>query len=224
MLRVEVPALNENNPADQDLSAYLDEKRRHNPEWNSLRDERGRQIRARLEGVFHCKCGYCEDNQGASVEHFWPQSVLYPDGSNSRWDYQNFILACAGCQSAKGSQLPMADGDASVWMLNPRSDDPFLFLSFAYETGAAAARGASDSLTNQRGELTIQRLGLSWRGEKYNLNEARRRKWLDIAYYIKQVAEQSPDLPAAQEAWHNLREHLRPTAAYLGIIRQFLLD
>jgi uncharacterized protein (TIGR02646 family) len=215
MLKTIVPALD-----DIDLVSFLDERRLTNPNWNSLTDRRGRQVKQKLEGAFHNKCAYCEDNQGATVDHFWPQSASYADGSNARWHYENFILSCTGCQSAKLAQLPKNDAD--VWMVNPRTDDPILYLYIDYQTGAIASSGP-DAAT--RGQLTIERLKLDERGEKFKMNDARRRKFLDVFHYIKMAVDfHAADLPKSQAAWELLCDHLTPANPYLAIIRQFLLD
>ncbi|MCX6077954.1 MAG: hypothetical protein NTW32_00300 [Chloroflexi bacterium] len=220
MLKVIVPVLNSEDRTDRKLATFLEKKREINKNWNSLRDKSGRQIKQKLEDAFHNKCAYCEDNQGATVDHFWPKSVPKPpNNSNVCWDYANFVLSCTGCQSAKLTQLPKNDDD--MWMVNPRSDDPMLYLYIDLKTGAIAPTGPESG----RGQLTIQRLKLDERGEKFNMNGARLIKYLDVFHYIKMVVDfHDADLPRSQEAWEHLCSHLSPANSYLAIIRQFLLD
>jgi len=219
MLKVIVTALKDDDRIERKLAAFLVKKGQANNNWNSLRDKSGRKIKQKLEGAFHNKCAYCEDNQGATVDHFWPQSATYPDGSNARWDYANFVLACTGCQSAKLAQHPKNNAD--VWMVNPRTDDPLLYLYIDTQTGAIASTGPDA----ERGQLTIEILKLDERGEKFKMNDARRRKFLDVFHYIKLAVElHETDLPRSQEAWERLCDHLTPANPYLAIIRQFLLD
>ena len=219
MLKVIVPNLDQNNIVDKKLITFLEGKRKKNQVWNSLKGKKGIRIKGKLEHAFHNKCAYCEDNQGVTVDHFWPQSQLKPDGSNARWDYDNFILACGGCQSAKLAQLPKDNFD--VLMVNPREDDPILYLYIDYQTGALAPIGPEA----ERGQLTIERLKLGERGEKYKMNDARRRKFMDVYHYMRDVVEfHSTNLPKSQDAWDRLRDHLTPANPYLAIIRQLFLD
>ncbi len=155
-----------------------------------------RQVRAGLAKM--CtgsqRCCWCEDSAATDIEHIWPKS-LYPERT-FRWE--NYLLACAGCNRHKGSQfavfagekvvdvsrrpgdpiLPPASG--AVVVVDPRVEDPleyfdleivdtFLFLS---------CEGLSQA-DEQRAEYTIDLLKLNrehlWvaRGEAYSAYRAR---------------------------------------------------
>jgi len=89
MLRVNCP------PLPNNLQAYLERQRDSDRPWNSLsRPRAAQQIKDRLRQAFHGKCGYCEQIEAQTVDHFWPQRTR-----EERWDWENFIFACNVCQS-----------------------------------------------------------------------------------------------------------------------------
>jgi hypothetical protein len=67
--------------------------------------------------------------------------------------------------------------------------------------------------------LTIDRLAFDRRPL---LTEERRRKLWDVLGYVVRVV-QPTSMTDAEEAWHQLVDHLQPDAPYLGMIRQLIL-
>ena len=69
MLPVECPSL----PVE--LAEYLAEQRRREAPWNSLyRPRKAAAIKQVLRTAFHEKCGYCEQIEAQTVDHFIPQA------------------------------------------------------------------------------------------------------------------------------------------------------
>jgi hypothetical protein len=170
-----------------------------------------RQIKDCLRQVFHDKCGYCEQIEAQTVDHFWPQRT-----AEARWDWENFILACDVCQSKKLDRPPV--DEQGCQMVNPRHDEPLRFLYFDFRTGIITPLPTSEEAT-ARGRLTIERLAFEHRPL---LREARRRKFLDVLGYMLGVVEPVSEA-RAEEAWRRLVDHLQPNAPYLGMIRQLVL-
>ena len=152
------------------LQAYLDEKCAHESPWNSLRRSKdASRIKELLSDAFHGKCGYCEQIEAHTVDHFWPQA-----DPAQRWIWQNFVLACSVCQSKKLDRLPVDDDGHQ--MVDPRLDEPLAFLYFEYDTGIVEPLPISEEGA-ARGRVTIERLALDHRPM---LSKARRRKFWRI--------------------------------------------
>ena len=140
------------------------------------------------------RCCWCEDSAATDIEHIRPKS-LYPERT-FRWE--NYLLACAGCNRHKGSSFAVLAGERVVdvsrgrgdpvippvkgaaVLVDPRVEDPleyfdleivdtFLFLS---------CEGLSRT-DEQRAEYTIDLLDLNRehlraaRGEAYGAYRAR---------------------------------------------------
>ena len=155
-----------------------------------------RRVRAGLAGM--CagaqRCCWCEDSAATDIEHVWPKS-LYPERT---FQWENYLLACAGCNRHKGSRFAVLAGERVVdvsrgprdpvippasgtaVLVDPRVEDPleyfdleivdtFLFLS---------CEGLSRA-DEQRAEYTIDLLKLNRehlrvaRGEAYGAYRAR---------------------------------------------------
>jgi len=206
MLRIDCP------PLPDELNAYLDERRVHNAPWNSLRGTRAaEQIKAHLVQAFHHKCGYCETIEAQTVDHFYPQR-----NPEKRWIWDNYILACAVCQSMKRDQPP--EDSRGNQMVNPRFDEPLAFLYFDYDTGLIVPLPTSE-WTKARGRITIERLQFD---SRQTLQEERRRKLWDVLGYMVRVVSPRSDADA-RDAWQQLVDHLQPERPYLGMIRQLIL-
>jgi uncharacterized protein (TIGR02646 family) len=80
------------------------------------------------------RCMYCGDAHGSDIDHFWPKAP-YPERM-FRWP--NMLLCCAECGRIKGTQFPLADGQAIL--IDPTVDDPWLFLDFDPQTGNIVPR------------------------------------------------------------------------------------
>ncbi len=203
MLKVECPPL----PAK--LQSYLERQRQRNAPWRSLNESRSaREIKAALREAFHDKCGYCEQIEAQTVDHFVPQST-----PEARWNWDNYILACDVCQSRKHDKPPF-DGQGRQ-MVNPRHDDPIRFRHFVFETGMVTPRPDTDE-TYARGRITIQLLDFD---RRTRLQDERRRRLLDVLGIALRIVEPA-SVEDAEAAWQQLVDHLRPTAPYLGMVRQ----
>jgi uncharacterized protein (TIGR02646 family) len=80
------------------------------------------------------RCMYCGDAHGSDIDHFWPKAP-YPERM-FRWP--NMLLCCAECGRIKGTQFPLADGQAIL--IDPTVDDPWRFLDFDPQTGNIVPR------------------------------------------------------------------------------------
>lgn len=206
MLKVECPLL------PDALQSYLEQQRQRNAPWRSLGESRlAREIKTTLRNAFHDKCGYCEQIEAQTVDHFVPQST-----PEARWSWDNYILACDVCQSRKHDKPPYDDQGRQ--MVNPRHDDPIKFLHFVFETGLVTPRPDSAE-TYGRGRITIQLLDFD---RRTRLQDERRRRLLDIlGFALRVVQPVSPE--DAEDAWRQLIDHLSATAPYLGMVRQMFL-
>jgi len=206
MLKVNCPSLPRN------LQVYLARQRERNAPWRSLNDSRSaRAIKETLRNAFHDKCGYCEQIEAQTVDHFVPQST-----PEMRWGWDNYVLACDVCQSNKHDRPPF--DDQGLQMVNPRHDDPIRFLYFVLETGLVTPRPESAE-TIARARITIQLLGFEKRTRLQD--ERRRRLWDILGFALRIVQPISAD--DAEDAWRQLLDHLSPNAPYLGMVRQLFL-
>ena len=64
------------------------------------------------------RCCWCEDSAATDIEHIWPKS-LYPERT-FRWE--NYLLACGGCNSHKGSRFAVFAGERVVDVSRGRGD------------------------------------------------------------------------------------------------------
>jgi uncharacterized protein (TIGR02646 family) len=77
------------------------------------------------------RCMYCEDSQGAAIEHFWPRAG-YPERA---FDWLNYLIACSGCNSNhKRDQFPL-DATGQPLLVNPAEEDPLDHLRLSPSTG-----------------------------------------------------------------------------------------
>jgi uncharacterized protein (TIGR02646 family) len=199
-------------PLPDTLQSFLEQKRKRNAPWRSLNESRpARAIKAALREAFHDKCGYCEQIEAQTVDHFVPQST-----PESRWSWDNYVLACDVCQSRKHDKPPFDDQGRQ--MVNPRHDDPIRFLHFVFDTGMVTPRPDSDE-TFGRGRITIRLLDFD---RRTRLQDERRRRLLDILGFALRVV-QPISAGDAEDAWRQLGDHLSATAPYLGMVRQLFL-
>lgn len=106
--------------------------------WNRSRKTKtmGKVFEAlsQMTGI-RCRCMYCEDSRGTTIEHFRPKSK-YPERS---FVWPNLLLLCQGCQSHKGDRFVLdANGDALL--IDPTIEDPWDFLFFDSRTGIVVGR------------------------------------------------------------------------------------
>lgn len=136
------------------------------------------EVRARLAEM--CtgaqRCCWCEDSAGTDIEHIRPKS-LYPERT-FRWE--NYLLACAGCNRTKGSQFAVLAGDSVVdvsrgpgapisrpargaaVLVDPRVEDPLAYLDLEIvDTFLFLAREGLSRTDEQRAKYTIGLLDLN---------------------------------------------------------------
>ena len=101
------------------------------------------------------RCMYCEDSRGTDVEHFWPQAP-YPERV---FEWLNLLLACSGCQRAKGDRFPL-DDECRPLLIDPTAEDPWDYLYFAPQTGFLTPRfEAATGGECSKGRHTLDLLG-----------------------------------------------------------------
>ena len=122
----------------------------------------------------HRKCCYCEvhipdSGPGKQVEHFRPKSQF----KELTYDWNNLLLACADCNSAKLDRFPLSSGGAPL-LLNPSDptldpEDHIEFLVSVEQTTTLGNRTSSELLLgiarsrahSPRGEESIRTIRLS---------------------------------------------------------------
>ena len=122
------------------------------------------------------RCCWCEDSAGTDIEHIRPKS-LYPE-QTFRWE--NYLLACAGCNRTKGSRFAVLAGGGVVdvsrgprdpiirpargvaVLVDPRVEDPLEYLDLEIEdTFLFLAREGLSPTDEQRANYTIRLLDLN---------------------------------------------------------------
>jgi uncharacterized protein (TIGR02646 family) len=106
--------------------------------WKSKPNDVFSDVRATLQKMASARerCMYCEDNEGADIEHFWPKST-YPDKAFS---WTNYLLACPHCNSNyKRALFPMTNGVPDL--IDPTTDEPSHHLRLLPHDGRYSAIG-----------------------------------------------------------------------------------
>lgn len=186
--------------------------------WDSRSDLCAfRRVRARLADM--CagarRCCWCEDSAGTDIEHIRPKS-LYPERT-FRWE--NYLLACAGCNRKKGARFAVLAGERVVdvsrkrgspvvppqpgaaVLVDPRVDDPLEYFDLEIvDTFLFLSREGLSRTDEQRAEYTIDLLDLNRenlrvaRGEAYGAHRAR------LVEYLKEREHGAPAEALAQLA------------------------
>lgn len=144
------------------------------------------------------RCHYCEDSEGADIDHFRPKSI-YP---NLAFQWENFVWSCAKCNRAKGNRFGLIDigenGVVSIRMakhaqltyppegdpalIHPREENgmDFLMLDFnlTFNLGAISVASAVQRL---RAEETTDTLKLN----RPALVEARKSAYSNFFHRLK---------------------------------------
>ncbi len=147
--------------------------------YNHRKDRVFGVVRCTLEGM--CmgvqRCGYCEDSVGDEIEHIWPKS-LYPERT---FVWENYLLACGGCNRAKGNDFSVLDGGGGLVnvarrpgaavsepaagtpaLIDPRREDPLGFLALEIkETFLFLPREGLRGADERRAGYTIELLKLN---------------------------------------------------------------
>lgn len=123
------------------------------------------------------RCGYCEDSVGNEIEHIRPKN-LYPERT---FVWENYLLACGGCNRAKGDSFSVLDGGGDLVnvarrrgapirrpapgtpaLIDPRREDPLAFLALEIEdTFLFLPREDLRGADKTRAEYTIDLLKLN---------------------------------------------------------------
>ena len=122
------------------------------------------------------RCGYCEDSVGDEIEHIRPKN-LYPKRT---FVWENYLLACGGCNRAKGDNFSVLDGGGDLVnvarrgapicrpvpgtpaLIDPRREDPLAFLALEIEdTFLFLPRDDLRGADETRAEYTIDLLKLN---------------------------------------------------------------
>lgn len=149
------------------VAKYLDDKQREVDEaseeerqalakskWtNSRRTATMKKVEKTLTGMsgLRERCMFCQDSRGTDIEHFWPKAV-YPERT-FRWP--NLLLACTGCNRAKGDRFPRAE-DGTPLLIDPTAEDPWDHLVFDRLTSSITARWFATGEESPRGVETLK--------------------------------------------------------------------
>lgn len=165
------------------------------------------------------RCGYCEDSVGDEIEHIRPKS-LYPERT---FAWENYLLACGGCNRAKGGNFSVLDGGGLVnvarrpgapvlepaagtpALIDPRREDPLKFLALEIEdTFQFLPHEDLGGADEKRAAHTIKLLKLNRDG----LSRARRQA---CGHYRARLAEYRHDRDAGASAaqLEMMREDIR---------------
>ena len=187
MLRLDDPSLDRATSdvlaayqAEVDTSGNYEERVRAAAQLWPLRVARPdfRKVRTDLAGM--CagaqRCCWCEDSAATDIEHIWPKS-LYPERT-FRWE--NYLLACAGCNRHKGSRFAVLAGEHVVdvsrgprdpvvppirgvaVLVDPRVEDPLeYFVLEIVDTFVFLPREDLSRADEQRADYTIDLLDLN---------------------------------------------------------------
>ena len=119
-----------------------------------------KRARTALDDWSHGKCAYCETlinaRRSQQVEHFKPKS-LFP---SLAYDWNNYFLACNGCNGAKLNKWPRSGG-----YVRPDQGKSEALFSFEADGGMGARQADSDA------ERTVNDFGL----DRSGLQRARQR-------------------------------------------------
>ncbi|MFM7199802.1 MAG: HNH endonuclease [Myxococcota bacterium] len=110
-------------------------------------------------------CMYCECNEGAQIDHFWPKATF--PAKVFEWD--NLFLACDICNRGKSKTFPLQDG--RPMLLNPVDSDPHPELPYDLPEGRY-----DDEQATPRGTITLKTFALN----RDFLIQARKKEWKDV--------------------------------------------
>jgi len=130
-------------------------------EWKSARQTQSlKSVLATLQRMMsdRQRCMYCLDSHGTDIEHFWPKEP-FPD---RMFVWPNLLLCCAECGRFKGDTFPLLHGQPLL--IDPTTEDPWLYLDFDPPTGNIVARFQPDrDAYSEKGTKTVEILHLDRR-------------------------------------------------------------
>ena len=154
------------------------------------------------------RCAYCEDSYGDEVEHIFPKN-FYP---NRVFDFSNYLPACGPCNSPKGdkfsvfhnglvvelkrSQKPVEPPSEESLLINPKTENPNVFLSLdVWGTFYFKPRFGLDQTNMTRAEFTIDLLRLNQRDYLVRARRAAYNMYIDmlLLYEIEKRKKVSSD-------------------------------
>jgi uncharacterized protein (TIGR02646 family) len=104
------------------------------------------------------RCMYCLDSHGSDIEHFWPKTP-YPE---RMFLWPNLLLCCTECGRLKLDDFPLSEGQPLL--IDPTTEEPWLYLDFDPGTGNVVARFELDSNDwSPKGLKTVEILHLDGR-------------------------------------------------------------
>ena len=192
----------------------LDKNRVTNPAmsadefWKKIRTRKAmKEFAAYLVEVFQKKCVYCESTPGhvsaLNIEHFRPKSMSSFENLMFNWD--NWLSACANCNTAKGTYWEVCDG--LPCLIDPSSEYPEHHVEFI---------NAQIVPISNRGQKTIKQLRLR---ERIDLLDERG-KWLNYIRSLLVILVHVPE--AAHSARSLLIWSMQDNAPYAAMTRSYL--
>ncbi len=182
------------NPTAEQLNQFWNRGRRargFDPVLSELRQMAGPRDR----------CMYCEDSEGADVEHYRPRSE-FPD---LMFVWENLLLACPTCNRLKGTGFPL-DEDGNPLLIDPTSIDPWEHLDYDVKTGNIVARFIpTKAIQDPLGMETVRLLRLA---QREHLAEGYRRTYRRLSKALRLFIEGN-QMPAEEfiRSLHELDDH-----------------
>jgi hypothetical protein len=102
---------------------------------------RHEKVKTALSAMFRNKCAYCEAKilhiSWGDIEHFYPKAIYI----DKTFEWENMVLSCQRCNSAKGAQFPLTLSGEPV-LIHPADSntDPATHLEFDWDEVAQTAR------------------------------------------------------------------------------------
>jgi hypothetical protein len=101
---------------------------------------RHEQVKTALGAMFGNKCAYCEAKilhiSWGDIEHYYPKAIYI----DKTFEWENMVLSCQRCNSAKGVQFPVASSGEPL-LIHPADGitDPATHLVFDWDEVAKTA-------------------------------------------------------------------------------------
>ena len=172
-----------------------------------------RDVRSKLDTMFHGKCCYCEKIIAKDIEHFYPKT-MYP---KRMFDWDNLLRACKDCNFEKLSADPddPLDSSGTRSLLDPTKDRPEDYLSWDLLTGLPVCINHVAGV--HRGERTVRVCDL----DNQKFNDQRRKQADRFLYVLEHVINETP---VKMDTRKLLDDLLEPGEQWLGVIRQIIRD